>query len=138
MALLSFMLASAPLPSKAGSQLVLCSGPDRAARKVTCLVDGDTGWEHGVKWRLEGVDTPEYTPHAECTAEVELAHAATERMLQLMRGGYRIEWLHERGRYGRDLVNIILADGRDAGMVLVEEKLAVIWPHRPAVFCEPR
>jgi len=24
-----------------------------------CLVDGDTGWERGVKWRLTRVDTPE-------------------------------------------------------------------------------
>ncbi|MEO1749922.1 MAG: hypothetical protein AAFR27_15140 [Pseudomonadota bacterium] len=42
--------------------LDICTGGDRAARKVTCLVDGDTGWQNGVKWRLEGVDTPEYRP----------------------------------------------------------------------------
>jgi endonuclease YncB( thermonuclease family) len=37
----------------------MCSGGDRAARKVTCLVDGDTGWERGVKWRLLDIDAPE-------------------------------------------------------------------------------
>ena len=29
----------------------VCSGGNRAARKLTCIVDGDTGWENGVKWR---------------------------------------------------------------------------------------
>ena len=41
------------------SYIPICSGGNRRARKVTCLVDGDTGWEHGVKWRLKSVDTPE-------------------------------------------------------------------------------
>src|SRR5688572_18991541 len=39
----------------------ICAGGLRAAHRVTCLVDGDTGWESGVKWRLSGVDTPELT-----------------------------------------------------------------------------
>lgn len=57
------------------------------------------------------------------------------RMLELMRGGYALEWLGEKGGAGRDLVRILLADGRDAARVLVEEGFAVDWPHRPRVFC---
>lgn len=120
------------------ARLAICSGPDRAARKVTCLVDGDTGWENGVKWRLEGVDTPEYAPHAQCPEEPQQAAQASMRMLELMRGGYAIEWLGQKGRAGRDLVRIRLVDGRDAGQVLIEEGFAVAWPHRPRVFCDVR
>lgn len=134
---LVFVLVAFPaIADPAG--LAICSGPDRAARKLTCLVDGDTGWENGVKWRLEGVDTPEYAPHAECPEEPEQAAQATMRMLELMRGGYAIEWLGEKGGAGRDLVRVRLADGRDAGQVLIEESFAVAWPHRPGVFCHAR
>ncbi|WEX12237.1 hypothetical protein [Chelativorans sp. AA-79] len=44
----------------------VCSGGNRAKRQVACLVEGDTGWEDGMKWRLKGVETPEYAKHAEC------------------------------------------------------------------------
>jgi endonuclease YncB( thermonuclease family) len=36
-----------------------CSGGNRAARKVTRIVDGDTIWQAGVKMRLLDIDTPE-------------------------------------------------------------------------------
>jgi len=133
---LVMMLSATPAASVSAAELGICSGPDRAARKLTCLVDGDTGWENGVKWRLEGVDTPEYAAHAECPEEPERAAQATARMLDLMRGGYEIVWLDQKGGAGRDLVDIRLADGRDAGAVLIEEGLAVDWPHVPRVFCD--
>lgn len=119
----------------AAEPLGLCYGPNRAERKVTCLVDGDTGWEAGVKWRLQSIDTPEYPPFAECIVEPEYAKAATFRMLELMRGGYQIEWLGEKGKAGRDLVKIRLSDGRDAGSILVAEGLALEWPHPPKAWC---
>lgn len=112
-----------------------CTGGDRAARGVTCLVDGDTGWEAGVKWRLKDIDTPEYAPHAECAAEPIMAEQATQRMLELMSGGYSVVWLGEKGGLERDLVKIRLADAQDAGRVLLEEGLAVEWPHAPGVWC---
>lgn len=114
----------------------ICSGPDRAERKVTCLVDGDTGWENGVKWRLREIDTPERGENAECAEEPRIAAAATARMTALMRTGYTIEWSGETDRAGRQLVTVRLANGRDAGEVLVEEGLAVRWPHRPRVWCD--
>ena len=85
---LTFLLSATPLSVALGAGLGICTGPDRAARKLTCLVDGDTGWENGVKWRLQGVDTPEYAANTECPEEPEQAAQATMRMLELMRGGY--------------------------------------------------
>lgn len=133
---LVFVLTAFPVAAADPDSLTICSGPNRAERKVTCLVDGDTGWERGVKWRLEGVDTPEYAAHAECPEEPEKAAQSTMRMLELMKGGYKIEWLGEKGGAGRDLVRIWLSNGRDAGQVLIDEGFAVQWPHRPRVFCE--
>lgn len=135
---LVFTLSAYPTLHAHAAELGICTGPDRAARKVTCLVDGDTGWENGVKWRLQGVDTPEYAAQAECPEEPEQAAQATLRMLELMRGGYLIEWSGRKGGAKRDLVRVRLADGRDAGQVLIEEGFAVRWPHPPRVFCNKR
>lgn len=91
----------------------VCSSGDQAERKLTCLVDGDTGWERGVKWLALNVDTPEVS-QPECEAKRRLGLKARERLRQLMAGGYRIECAGGRGRYGRELSNLILSDGRDA------------------------
>lgn len=123
------------LLSGAAHAIDICSGGDRAARKLSCLVDGDTGWHIGEKWRLLNIDTPEYAPHAECQAETVIAKRSTNRMRELLRGGYRIQPSGDADRNGRDLVRIKLADGRDAGAVLLDEGLAVTWPHEPGVWC---
>lgn len=116
--------------------LEICKGGNREARRATCLVDGDTGWHNGVKWRLEGIDTPEYLPHAECASpEPMLAAAATYRMLELMRNGYTIQLLGRRDPSGRELVTVALPDGRDAGGVLLAEGHATLWPHERGVWC---
>ena len=112
----------------------VCSGGDRAARKVTCLVDGDTGWERGVKWRALDVDTPEIG-HAECAAEKRLGIAARDRLRQLMASGYTIEWSGAKGYYGRALAKVRLADGRDAGQVLIHEGMAQAWPNTGNRWC---
>lgn len=83
---------------------------NRAERKLTCLVNGDTGWEQGVNWRLKGVDTPEYSANAECDRKPEFAKIATDRMLELMSAGCAIEWLGE-GDGSRELVQINFMDG---------------------------
>jgi endonuclease YncB( thermonuclease family) len=106
----------------------ICSGGDRAARKLTCIYDGDTGWERGRKWRAIDVDTPEIG-HAECAAEKRLALAARDRLRELMDGGYVIEWAGRKGGIGRDLATVRLSDGRDAGQVLIAEGLSQPWPN---------
>jgi hypothetical protein len=53
----------------------------------------------------------------------------------LMTGGYSVEWLGDDDG-SRELVQIRLADGRDAGDVLLGEGHAVRWPHAPGVWCK--
>jgi endonuclease YncB( thermonuclease family) len=101
---------------------------------VTCIVDGDTGWEDGVKWRLYSVDTPELSRPA-CTNERRKAIAARDRLRDLMGGGYRLDWIGRSGSYGRKLVRIKLADGRYAGRVLIQEGLAQPWPNSGNIWC---
>jgi endonuclease YncB( thermonuclease family) len=98
-------------------------------------VDGDTGWELGVKWRLTHVDTPELTS-PECQLEYQKALRARDRLQHLMSTGYRVEWSGSSDRYGRALVRITLHDGRDAGDALLAEGLAQTWPNRGNVWCQ--
>jgi micrococcal nuclease len=115
----------------------ICSGGNRAARGVTCIVDGDTGWEQGAKWRMLGIDTPE-THQAECDNEKIVGYQATDRLRQLMSRGYSLEGNGEKDRTSdrRDLVRVVLDDGRDAGQVLVEEGLAQPWPNKGNKWCD--
>ncbi|WP_224406097.1 thermonuclease family protein [Afifella sp. IM 167] len=128
---------SAAATGNAGKILPVCSGANRAARMVTCIVDGDTGWERGVKWRALGVDTPEIG-HAACGKERRLGEKARDRLRALMAGGYAIEWAGRRGRHLRELATVRLADGRDAGKVLVEEGLSQPWPNQGNPWCPAR
>ena len=104
-----------------------------SGRRITCIVDGDTGWQDGEKWRLEGTDTPEISK-PECEAEYSIGIAARNRLQSLMRGGYAIE-RGGRDRYGRRLVTIRLADGRDVGDVLEAEGLSQPWPNGGNRWC---
>ena len=134
----AFIAALVTLPSLftiAAAQIGTCSGGNRAERKVTCIVDGDTGWERGVKWRMAGVDTPEYGQHASCSAERRTARKATTRLRQLMNGGYQLIETGRSGRHGRVLVSVRLKDGRNAGDVLIQEGLAQRWPNSGNPWC---
>ena len=123
-----------PVPAAAAT-LSVCSGGDRAGRKLTCIVDGDTGWEHGVKWRYEAIDAPEMPEHASCPTEARKAIQARDRLRELMGQGYRINWSGRSGIYHRALVTITLSDGRDAGEVLLKEGLAQPWPNHSNPWC---
>lgn len=137
MKLIFLIISSAFLfpTSSYAAQIDLCKGGNRAARKVTCIVDGDTGWERGVKWRMKGVDTPEKGHRAACAAENRISAKATARLWQLMRGGYRLVKTGSNGSYGRLLVRIRLKDGRFAGRVLMKEGLAQPWPNNRNPWC---
>jgi endonuclease YncB( thermonuclease family) len=128
------------LPSTAVEPIGVCNGSNRAARHLTCIYDADTGWERGVKWRLLAIDAPELAG-AQCQRELTIGLRSRDRLIQLMRRGYAIHWTGEqdrKGRRGRQLVTIKLADGRDAGQVLMLERLAQPWPNVGNVWCEPR
>ncbi|HDZ73352.1 MAG TPA: thermonuclease family protein [Aurantimonas coralicida] len=110
-----------------------CSGGNRAARGVTCIVDGDTGWQDGEKWRMKNIDTPEISK-PECAAEKRKGLAARDRLRRLMSAGYSLS-RDGTGYYGRTLVTVTLADGRDAGDVLVQERLSQRWPNTGNPWC---
>jgi endonuclease YncB( thermonuclease family) len=114
-----------------------CSGGNRAERKVTCIVDGDTIWQDGVKMRLLEIDTPE-TFQAQCDREKLLGEIAKLRLQALMSKGYRLSdsGVKDRTSDHRSLVHIVLPDGRDAGKVLVKEGLAQPWPNKGNRWCE--
>jgi endonuclease YncB( thermonuclease family) len=111
-----------------------CTGPNRADRKLSCGIDGDSGWEKGRKWRLLDIDAPEM--HGACPTETRLARQSRDRLKALMDEGYRIHRSGRQDRAGRDLVRIRLRDGRDAGDVLMSEGLAQPWPNEGNVWCE--
>lgn len=105
--------------SEGARNIPICGGGGHPS----CLVDGDTGWEQGVKWRIEAINTPEIGA-PQCDEELQQGLAARRRLQQLMAGGYRIGWQGRTDPHGRRLVDITLADGRDAGQVLIAEGLA--------------
>jgi endonuclease YncB( thermonuclease family) len=123
-----------PAAATGWTSIDICRGGNRKARRATCIVDGDTGWENGVKWRLYSVDTPELSSPA-CSNERRTGIAARDRIRDLMSGGYRMEWIGSSGTYGRKLVRIRLANGRYAGQVLIQEGLAQPWPNSGNVWC---
>lgn len=129
-------ILSAAMPAHA---IDICMGGNRAERKVTCVVDGDTIWHDGVKMRLLEVDTPE-TFEAQCDREKHLGEKAKLRLQALMSNGYRLadSGTKDRTSDHRNLVHVILPDGRDAGKVLVKEGLAQLWPNKGNRWCDGR
>lgn len=101
----------------------------------TCLVDGDTGWQDGIKWRMQGIDAPEMDDKAECPEERAKARASLERLTALMADGYSIRSSGRYDKYDRLLVDVVLKDGRDAGDALMREGLAQAWPNQGNVWC---
>lgn len=108
-----------------------------SGRRVTCIVDGDTGWLEGEKWRLTtqtgGVDAPEISK-PECPAEKRIGDRARDRLRSLMSNGYYVNRDGE-DRHGRTLLTVTLADGRDVGEVLIAEGLAQAWPNTGNKWC---
>ncbi len=117
----------------------LANSPTCPTRKITvplfchtgggrnCVVDGDTFWFEGQKYRLADIDTPETHP-PRCAQEARLGTQATERLRDwLNSGAFRLE---ENGRdsdrYGRKL-RIATRDGVSVGSVLIDAGLARPW-----------
>ena len=130
---LGLLLVCAAMPAWADS-LPVCTGPDRAERKLTCVVDGDSGWEAGARWRLADVNAPEID-RATCRREQQVGFKARDRLRELMASGYTIERVEHQERFDRDLVRIRLANGRDAGQQLLNEGLAKPWPQTGSKWC---
>ena len=109
----------------------------RGGGGVTCVTDGDSGVADGEPWwlttRSGGVDAPE-VGRPECAAERTAGDRATRRLQSLMSGGYSMSG-GSSDKHGRRLVTVTLADGRDAGQVLIGEGLAQPWPNSGNPWC---
>jgi endonuclease YncB( thermonuclease family) len=92
-----------------------------------CVVDGDTFWFQGQKYRIADIDTPE-THGPACTAEGALGARATQRLHALLNAGaFSLErGDRETDRYGRAL-RVVTRDGQSIGGQLVAEGLARPW-----------
>ena len=100
-----------------------------------CVVDGDTFWFAGDKYRIADIDTPETHP-ARCAEEAALGEAATGRLHQwLNAGAFSLDSAgRDADRYGRKL-RIVTRGGTSVGSVLVAEGLARPWKGRRRGWC---
>ena len=130
---MSFMRSEAP-PTRdmLSARFGLChSGGGR-----DCVVDGDTFWFAGEKYRIADIDTPETHP-ARCAEEAALGGAATSRLRDWLNdGAFSLESAgRDSDRYGRKL-RIVTRGGTSVGSVLVDEGLARPWEGRRRPWCE--
>jgi endonuclease YncB( thermonuclease family) len=109
------ILGAASAPAVAAEWLV-CHGGNRAARHVTCVVDGDTWWRDGIKYRLACVDAFEIDDDRGIEARDELRRL-------LSRSDAHVRDLGIKDRYRRSLAMIAVGD-TTAGRILVSKGLA--------------
>ena len=94
------------------------------AKRIDCMVDGDTFWMAGTKIRIADIDTPETHP-PRCAREARLGKAATLKMQAMLnaRPFKLVPIKRDVDRYGRKL-RLVQRDGVSLGAVLVGEGLA--------------
>ncbi len=94
---------------------------------INCVVDGDTFWFGGEKYRIADIDTPE-THGPRCLQEGALGARATDRLQTLMNAGaFTLETGdRDTDRYGRKL-RVVTRQGQSIGAMLVAEGLARTW-----------
>lgn len=100
-----------------------------------CVVDGDSFWFAGDKYRIADIDTPETHP-ARCAEEAALGDAATERLHGWLNdGAFRLETVdRDSDIHGRKL-RVVTRGGTSVGSVLVAEGLARPWEGRRRPWC---
>lgn len=105
------------------------------ARRITCVVDGDTFWMDGEKIRIADIDTPEISGPL-CPEERALGLAATDRLIGLLNDGpFELEPSdRDRDRFGRKL-RVVVRNGRSLGEELIEEGLAHRWNGHKEPWC---
>ncbi len=110
--LASFIAAARPMP--------VCG----VGKRVNCIVDGDTFWLGGEKYRIANIDTPELK--GKCSAEQATAKRARQRLAEIINDRPVEVRVTGTDPYGRKLVIISDANG-DIGDRLVGEGLAEVW-----------
>lgn len=100
-----------------------------------CVVDGDTFWFAGDKYRIADIDTPETHP-ARCAEEAARGETATARLHEwLNAGAFSLEAAgRDTDRYDRKL-RIVTRAGISVGSVLTGEGLARPWDGARRSWC---
>lgn len=95
--------------------------------RITCVVDGDTFWLEGIKYRIADINTPEVSS-PQCAREADLGRRATDRLAQLLSAGpFTLSSVdRDQDQYGRTL-RVVARGGHSLGMTLVAEGLAHEW-----------
>lgn len=108
-----------------------CSGPIR----VNCVVDGDTFWLKGTKYRIADINAPEVSS-PQCGSEAELGERATVRLIALLNGGaFSLRSINrDADKYGRKL-RVVTRRDQSLGDALVSEGLAERWSGRRRSWC---
>jgi micrococcal nuclease len=132
---LESMLDLAP-PVAASGPIVSASFPIcGSARRVTCVVDGDSIWLEGTRIRIADLDAPEISQPG-CAAEAERGARARDRLAALLNAGaFEVTPAdRDEDRYGRKL-RVLVRDGRSIADDLVSEGLAGYWATGPHDWC---
>lgn len=118
------------------ANLKICDASQPNTNDKTCVVDGDTLWLNGVNIRLKDFDTPESrTNICGSFTEIDLAHAATDRLQELLNTNpWTIKTYNMDGTGKRRLATIEIA-GEDVGEILIRERLARRWPDGDEFWC---
>lgn len=116
--------------------LKICGAHQPNTNDKTCVVDGDTLWLNGVNIRLKDFDTPESrTNICGSFTEIDLAHAATDRLQELLNtNSWTIE-VFNMDRSGKRRLATIKIAGEDVGDILIRERLARRWPDGDEFWC---
>jgi endonuclease YncB( thermonuclease family) len=127
----ALIITSALIVASPALAIEVCgSGP-----RITCVVDGDTVWIEGIKYRFEEIDTPEKDGLAKCPQEALQAAVATERLAEILTAyPFTIE-PSGMDRYGRVLARFNIGK-TTAGEMLIAEGLAKPWRGRTADWCQ--
>lgn len=103
-----------------------------SAKRITCVVDGDTLWIGGEKFRLQNINTAE--TNGRCSRERELAARATQTLRAILSSEPFVVTRTGRDRYGRTLATFRNSGG-DVGHMLIANGLAHEWNGRKENWC---
>ncbi|MCO5067026.1 MAG: thermonuclease family protein [Rhizobiaceae bacterium] len=129
LAALSLLSPITPALAQSGA-FPICS----YGKRTQCVVDGDTFWRGGQKYRLKDIDAPEIAGGANCQQEYQTGVAATYMLQRLLESGIVSMTAFGRDRYGRTLVKVETRMG-DVGSALMDARLARSYGHGRAPWC---
>lgn len=102
------------LPTPAHGSWPTCTN----GKRTTCIVDGDTFWFQGIKYRIIGYDAPEAGDGARCDQERALADRATQQLQHLMSAPGIQYHVQGKDRYGRVLTRVVTPQGDIADQMI--------------------